>query len=184
MWAGFLDGCVIGLYHLPPNVTGDTYLNFLEHVLHVLLEGVPLQVHQNMWFQHDGAPPHFTREVRGHLELTFGQTRNGRSGPTASHAHSPDLTPLDYFLWGHMKSLVYETFVDSEEDVLARVMAPADVGLQGIGDRVHENIVLRYFASVQVAGRLRALLVSGPRTTTYSKQQKWESEFNMRCGGV
>ena len=30
---------------------------------------------------------------------------------------------LDYFLWGHVKSLIYETSVESEEDLLARVMA-------------------------------------------------------------
>ena len=60
MWVGFLDGCVIGPYLFPPNLTGDTYLNFLEHVLHEFLEDVPLHVH-------DGAPPHFTRAVRGYL---------------------------------------------------------------------------------------------------------------------
>ena len=29
---------------------------------------------------------------------------------------SPDLTPLDYFLWGNMKSMVYGNPVTSEED--------------------------------------------------------------------
>ena len=57
-----------------------------------------------------------------------------RSGLIVWPAHSPDLAPLDYFLWGHMKSLVYETPVGSEEDLLAWVMTAADVGLQGIGD--------------------------------------------------
>ena len=50
MWAGFLDGCVIGPFLLPPNLIDDTYLNFLGHVLHGLLEDVPLHVHQNMGF--------------------------------------------------------------------------------------------------------------------------------------
>ena len=36
---------------------------------------------------------------------------------------SPDLTTQDYFLWGHMKSLFYETPEESEEDQLERVMA-------------------------------------------------------------
>ena len=62
-----MDGCVIGPYLLPPNYTGNAYLNFLEHVLHELLEDVPQHVRQRMWFQHDGAPPHLTRAVRGHL---------------------------------------------------------------------------------------------------------------------
>ena len=33
---------------------------------------------------------------------------------------SPDLTPLDYFLWGSMKRMVYGTPVTSEEDLIAR----------------------------------------------------------------
>ena len=74
------------------------------------------------------------------------------SGSKIWPARSPDLTPLDYFLWGHMKSLVYETPVDSEEDLLARVMAAANVGLPGIGDRVDKNTVCRYCACVEVAG--------------------------------
>ena len=32
-----------------------------------------------------------------------------RGGPVAWPPRSPDLTPLDYYLWGHTKTLVYET---------------------------------------------------------------------------
>ena len=98
MWAGFLDVCIIGPYLLPPNLTGDPYLNFLKHVLQELLEDVPLHVNRNMWFQHDGTPLHFTRAVRGHLDQRFGQTWVRRGGPIAWPPCSPDLTPLDYFL--------------------------------------------------------------------------------------
>ena len=41
--------------------------------------------------------------------------------------------------------------VDSEEDLLAQVMAAMDVGLQGIGDCVYENMVRRYHARVEIA---------------------------------
>ena len=34
---------------------------------------------------------------------------------------SPDLTPLDYLLWGTMKSMLYGTPVTSEENPIARV---------------------------------------------------------------
>ena len=171
-WAGFLDGCVIGPYLLPSNLTGDAYLNFLEHILHGLLEDMPLHGHQNMWFQHDGTPPHFTRAVWSHLDQRFGHTWIGHGGPTAWPTCLPDMTPLDYFLWCHMKSLVYEIPVDSEEDLLVRVMAAVDVGLQGIGDRV-------YVGTVYV---LKSLVVTSNssckwtrRTTTYNKQQKRDS---------
>ena len=114
---------------------------------------MPLHVRQNMWFQHDGAPPHFTCAVRCHLDQRFGQTWIGRGGPIAWPACSPDLTPLDYFLWGHMMSLVYEIPVDSEEDLLVRVMAATDVGLQGIGDILYENMIRMHRVCVELAGR-------------------------------
>ena len=60
----------------------------------------------------------------------------------------PDSTKL--LPVGHMKSLVYKTPVDAEEDLLAQVMAVAGVGLHGIG--VYENMVHRYCVCAEVAG--------------------------------
>jgi hypothetical protein len=36
-------------------------------------------------------------------------------GPTAWPPRSPDLNPLDIYLWGHLKALVYAAPVDNEE---------------------------------------------------------------------
>ena len=55
-----------------------------------------------------------------------------------------NLSPLDYFLWSHIKSLIFEIPVESEEELPAQVVAAADVGLQDIGDRVYHNMVCRY----------------------------------------
>ncbi|GFS65387.1 uncharacterized protein TNCV_2451901 [Trichonephila clavipes] len=38
-------------------------------------------------------------------------------------ARSPDLTCLNYFLWGYVKSLVYESPVNSAEGLSARITA-------------------------------------------------------------
>ncbi|KAJ8897056.1 hypothetical protein PR048_002402 [Dryococelus australis] len=47
---------------------------------------------------------------------------------------------LGYFLWGHMKDLIYQTSVEPEEELQARVMAMADLGRPGSGDRVYQNM--------------------------------------------
>ena len=78
-----------------------------------------------MRFQHDGVPPHFGNAVRGHLTATLGACWIGMSGPTAWPARSPDLTCLDFFLCGYMKPMVYETDIDSEEDLIARIVSAA-----------------------------------------------------------
>ena len=38
---------------------------------------------------------------------------------------SPDLTPPDYYLWDHMKTLVYETKVDSRVALRDRIFGTA-----------------------------------------------------------
>ena len=73
-------------------------------------------------------------------------------GLIAWPARSPDLTPLDYYLWGHLKSLIYEAPVASEEDLLVWVTAVVDVGGPSIGNRVYQNIVWRYHICVDVGG--------------------------------
>jgi hypothetical protein len=62
---------LIGPYLLPLRLTGDIYLTFLKETLPELLEVVPLEVRREMWFQHDGAPAHFTNVVRQYLDENF-----------------------------------------------------------------------------------------------------------------
>ncbi|XP_069685966.1 probable glutamate receptor [Periplaneta americana] len=56
-----------------------------------------------MWFMQDGARAHFLRNVREHLTLTFQDHCSGRGSPTPWAARFPNLKPLDFWLWGHMK---------------------------------------------------------------------------------
>ena len=44
----------------------------------------------------------------------------------ATEMRSPDLTPLDFYLWGHMKTLVYETKVESRAALHDRIFAAAE----------------------------------------------------------
>ena len=76
----------------------------------------------------------------------------GHGGPIAWPALSSDLNPLDYYLWGHMKSLIYDTPVSIEENLLARVMAVTDVGGSRIGDRMYQSTIWRYRICVNFGG--------------------------------
>jgi len=38
---------------------------------------------------------------------------------------SLDLTPMVFFLWGHIKALIYTSPVDSEEDLIVRIVEAA-----------------------------------------------------------
>jgi hypothetical protein len=58
-------------------------------------------------FQQDGAPPHYLGEVREYLNTRFPGRWIGRAAPIAWPPRSPDLTPLDFFLWGFVKDRVF-----------------------------------------------------------------------------
>ena len=71
-------------------------------------------------FQQDGAPPHWGLIVRDFLNETFPNRWIGRNGPTPWPPRSPDITPLDFFLWGCVKDRVYRTPVRDVETLQSR----------------------------------------------------------------
>ncbi|GFV50437.1 uncharacterized protein TNCV_626801 [Trichonephila clavipes] len=62
---------------------------------------------QELWFQQDGATCHTARATIDLLKDTLDDRLISRFGPVNWPPRSCDLTPLDYFLWGYVKSLVY-----------------------------------------------------------------------------
>jgi hypothetical protein len=81
-------------------LTGAVYANFLNMELAHLLENIPLIFLVNQWFKHDGAPPHFSRNVQGILNRMYPNRWIRRGGLRHWPARFPDLNPLDFFLWG------------------------------------------------------------------------------------
>ncbi|GFX81941.1 liprin-alpha-2 [Trichonephila clavipes] len=81
---------------------------------------------QELWFQEDGATCHTARATIDLLKDTFGDRLISRFGPVNWPSRSCDLTPLDYFLRGYVKSLVYADkpqTLDHLEDNIRRVIA-------------------------------------------------------------
>ncbi|GFU65101.1 transposable element Tc3 transposase [Trichonephila clavipes] len=81
---------------------------------------------QELWFQQDGATYHTARATIDLLKDTFDDRLISRFGPVNWPPRSCDLTPLDYFLWGYVKSLVYADkpqTLDHLEDNICRVIA-------------------------------------------------------------
>ena len=55
------------------------------------------------------------------LDATFPERWIGRDGPTPWPPRSPDITPLDYFLWGYVKDKVFSTSVPDITNLKARI---------------------------------------------------------------
>jgi len=69
------------------------------------------------------------REMRSssdqHLTATYKICWIGRGRPMAWPPRSPDLTPVVFFPWGYIKTLIYTSPVDSEEDLIVRIVEAA-----------------------------------------------------------
>ena len=154
VWGGIIHDHLIGPYFFPLRLNGETYLQFLRDELHHLTDDVPLDVIQRMWFLHDGAPAHFSLIVRNFLNDRFPQRWVGRGGPMEWPARSPDLNPMDFFVWGHLKSLVYATPVPDVDILRERIQTGFDHirNTPGIFNRVRQSMERRLRGCIEARG--------------------------------
>ena len=68
---------------------------------------------------------------------------------------SPDMIPLDLFLGRRMKTFVYSTPVQSEEDLVARIAVPSgDISeMPGIFHNIRHSLSRRYHKCIDVGDR-------------------------------
>lgn len=154
VWAGIVDNYLLGPVFLPPRLNGQYYRQFLDEELEALLDEVPLQIRQNLWFMQDGAPAHFSVAVRDFLNTRFPNHWIGRAGPIAWPPRSPDCNPCDFFLWGHLKDIVYQTPIENAQVLRQRI----EHGFHSINEtpgifrRVRQSMIRRSEACVIAQG--------------------------------
>lgn len=117
LWSGIINKEFVGPFELPSRLNADVYLNFLQNELPNLLSDIPSNVRERMWLQHDGATCHFARSVREHLDASYPERWIGRGGPIPWPPRSPDLNPIDFFVWGYFKDIVYARESTSEQEL-------------------------------------------------------------------
>lgn len=121
VWAAIHGETIIGPVFLPPTLNRDGYMHLLNTELDNYLDELPLAERRRTWFQQDGAPAHSVQEVRMKLNNEFGDHWIGRFGPHRWPPRSPDLTCLDFFLWGTIKDSVYKTECDTADEMQQRI---------------------------------------------------------------
>ena len=78
--------------------------------------------HKRLYFQYDGAAPHYAVIVGEWLDEKFPGRWISRRGPFDWSARSPDLAPCDFFLWGYLKDIyciqgtLYLNYATSEQN--------------------------------------------------------------------
>lgn len=124
VWCGLWAGGVIGPYFFEDEngqgvtVNGDRYRAMINNFLWPEITDMNLN---DMWFQQDGATCHTANETMNLLASKFRGRILSRNGDANWPPRSCDLTPLDYFLWGYVKSKVYannpQTIHDLKENI-------------------------------------------------------------------
>lgn len=128
IWAGIIGNHLIEPFELPNRLNGPAYLNFLQNDLFQLIDDLPLALRQTLWFMPDGAPPHYSLEVREWLHLTFRNRwiGSGREATVKWPPRSPEMNPLDFYFWGHLKNVVYSTPVPNVEVLREKIFNAAN----------------------------------------------------------
>lgn len=126
VWAAVIGRTFIGPHYLPDNLNGTSYLQFLETVLIGLLEDIPLEIRQTMIYQNDGCPAHFARPVREYFDRNYRNRWIGRNGPILWPARSPDITPVDFYVWGRLKQLVYDEEIVTRDHLVRKINAACE----------------------------------------------------------
>lgn len=108
VWAGILNNTLIGPFFIDGNLNAQKYETMLRDEIVPEIRRKSGENFENIWFQQDGAPAHFGREVVRFLNENFPNQWIGRRGEIEWPPRSPDLAPLDYFFWGCLKERVYK----------------------------------------------------------------------------
>lgn len=106
VWCGILKNKIVGPVIFEGNLTGQRYLHFLTNEIEHLLEELPVREYTDIIWHQDGAPAHCIQPITNYLNNRY-DLWIGRNGPIQWSANSPDLTPLDNFLWGYLKDKIY-----------------------------------------------------------------------------
>jgi len=107
-----------------------------------------------MYYQHDGAPPHFTQVVKHYLNHKFPNRWIGRGGAQNLPLRSPDLNPLDYHVWGYMKAMVYARKLNTKEELFQRILSAArSINKAAVLRKSTSSLVTRVRKCIQAEGR-------------------------------
>jgi len=154
VWCGVIDDQLTGSYIFSQHLTGNIHAKFLQDELPALLENVPVQTRRQMYYQHDGTPSPFSQVVRNYLNFKFPNRWIGRGGAQNWPPQSPDMNPLDYHVWGYIKTMVYGNTLNAREELLQRNLRSArSINNAAVLRKVTSSLVTRVRKRIKADGR-------------------------------
>lgn len=150
VWMGVAAWGLIGPYFFDSTVNGERYRHLLNEF--VRPELARRRRLSRTWFQQDGATAHTARETMNCLQRIFSSRVISRNAYIVWPPRSPDLSACDYFLWGYLKSKVYEKKPRSLELLKAEIKRISEAIPQSMLIKVFDNFVTRAKNCIQRRG--------------------------------
>jgi hypothetical protein len=150
VWAGIWSEGVIGPFFFDGTCDGQSYLAMLNDQFwpsmgHIVEE-------QHLWYMHDGAPAHWSKQVRSWLDVKFPGRWIGRGGEIAWPPRSPDLTPPDFFLWGVIKDRVYARKARTIEELKTAIATEIAAVPSDLCQKVCRSVYTRTAKCIELGG--------------------------------
>lgn len=111
VWVAMSRRRIYGPVFFEDTINGERYRN---NLLQPFIEQLMDDELRDGFFQQDGATAHTAQETMTYLRQFFDDRLISRG---RWPARSPDLTPLDYFLFGHLKNRVYRNRPQNIDDL-------------------------------------------------------------------
>jgi len=83
---------------------------------------------------------HFSCFVTDVLNEKFLDAWNGRGGPIPWPPRSPDLSPLDFFLWGYIKNIVYAEKIRNIQNLQERITSIVETVTRDMNQRTWQEM--------------------------------------------
>ena len=125
VWCGIFQNKIVGPIFFDYTLTRETYLEMILPEVGQHLDRFSDEELNEIIWQQDGAPPHNVLEVREWLNGQF-DVWIGNGGPISWPPNSPDINPLDTFLWGFLKNKIYNNSNHSIEIIKNKIRQEID----------------------------------------------------------
>lgn len=151
VWCAVSSTKVYGPFFFMENtVFGANYTDMLELFFYPQLEEEGII--NDIYFQQDGAPAHYSNIARNSLDRVFPNRWIGRGGPIPWAPYSPDLTIPDFFLWGYVKEKCYNPLPRNLEELKINIRNVIELIPQEMFQNSYGNFLYRLTKCVEVNG--------------------------------
>lgn len=116
VWCAISARRIYGPFYFSDSVNQHNYLAMLQNFFWPKL--LRTLNYQKYYFAQDGATAHTANAVQNWLQSKFGSKFLHKS---MWPPRSPDLNPCDYYLWGYLKSVVYNPLPETIEDLKVNI---------------------------------------------------------------